>query len=129
MGRFQYYGIKFPITVQSPDKTLFDLNYTKAEKVKSHLLHLLFTRTETRLRQPYFGTSLLQFLFNPSDGQTYDGVKQELKEKVSKWVADCILRDIVISESEDGLTIYVTIYYSVKEDDGTLQDYEYTTVI
>lgn len=129
MARFQYYNIKFPLTVQSDDKTLFDLNYNKAEMVKSYLIHLLFTRTETRLRQPYFGTSLLQFLFNPSDGQTFDGVKREIKEKVERWVEDCKLNDITITESEDGLSIFVTIYYSVQEDDGTTNDYEYTTLI
>lgn len=129
MPRFQYYGIKFPITLQSEDKTLFDLSYNKAEMVKSELLHLLFTRSETRLRQPYFGTSLLQFLFNPSDGQTYDGIKREIKDKVSRWIPDCTLNDISITESEDGLSILVTIYYSVKEDDGSTSNYEYTTVI
>lgn len=129
MPKVQYYDIRFPITVQTEDKTLFDLNYNKAEYVKSKLIHLLFTRTETRLRQPYFGTNLLKFLFNPSDDQTFDSVVAEIKEKVSKWVDDCTLNDMTIYESEDGTKIDVEIKYSVKEDNGEYKEYTYVAEI
>ena len=64
MAKEQKYGIKFPINVVSDDKTLFDLNYTRAESVKSEVMHLIFTPKGQRLRNPNFGTRLIQFIFN-----------------------------------------------------------------
>lgn len=124
MAKEQKYGIKFPINVVSDDKTLFDLNHTRAEQVKSEIMHLIFTPKGQRLRKPDFGTRLIQFIFNPDDNQTWGDVVSEIKETVKMWIPDCNVTNVEVAEFEDGLTLYARIRYTLVEDDGSTGNYE-----
>ena len=127
MAKIQKYGIKFPFGVTSEDKTLFDLNKSKADMVKSQLMHVLFTQKGQRIRQPEFGTNLIQFIFNPNDSQSWNDIKFELKDIVNRWVPDCNLDDIEIYENENGVGLVADITYSVLENNGTASVYELIT--
>lgn len=127
MAKTQYYGIKFPIQIVSETGKCLDLNTTKAEMVKSELMHVLFTPIGQRLRQPTFGTNLIQFLFNPNENETFSDVMLTLKQTVKKWIPDCSLEDIIIVETDDGLGLNAQIQYSVMEDDGSTSLYEIQT--
>jgi phage baseplate assembly protein W len=124
MAKTQKYGIKFPINVSSEDMTLFDLNHTRAEQVKSEIVHLIFTPQGQRLRRPDFGTRLIQFIFNPNDTQTWGDVVSEIKETVSMWIPDCNVTEVEVAEFEDGLTLYARIKYTLREEDGSIGNYE-----
>ena len=127
MGKTQKYGIKFPFNIVSDYKTLLDLNITKADRVQSQLMHLIFTQKGQRLRLPDFGTNLLQFIFNPNDLQTWDDVQYEIKEGVKKWVPDCELNNITIYETDNGRGLIAELKYSVREDNGTTTEHELVT--
>lgn len=127
MAKTQYYGIKFPIQIVSETGKCLDLNTTKAEMVKSELMHVLFTPIGQRLRRPTFGTNLIQFLFNPNENETFSDVMLTLKQTVKKWIPDCSLEDINILETENGLGLNAQIRYSVMEDDGSTSLYEIQT--
>ena len=127
MAKTQYYGIKFPIQIVSETGKCLDLNTTKAEMVKSELMHVLFTPIGQRLRRPTFRTNLIQFLFNPNENETFSDVMLTLKQTVKKWIPDCSLEDIIIVETDDGLGLNAQIRYSVKEDDGSTSLYEIQT--
>lgn len=124
MAKEQKYGIKFPINVDSDEKTLFDLNYTRAEQIKSEIMHLIFTPKGQRLRNPNFGTRLIQFLFNPSDTETFSDIVTEIKETVKMWIPDCNIKDVQIAEDEDGMEIFAKIGYTLTELDGSTGNYE-----
>ena len=124
MAKEQKYGIKFPINVDSDEKTLFDLNYTRAEQIKSEVMHLIFTPKGQRLRNPNFGTRLIQFLFNPSDQETFGDIVSEIKESVKLFIPDCNIKDVEIAEDEDGIDIYAKIVYTLNELDGSTSNYE-----
>lgn len=124
MAREQKYGIKFPINVDSNDKTLFELNYTRAQQVKSEIMHLIFTVKGQRLRNPDFGTRLIQFLFNPNDNETFGNIVSEIKETVKMWIPDCNITDVQIAESEDGFDVFAKISYTLTEMDGSTGNYE-----
>jgi len=124
MAREQKYGIKFPINVDSDDKTLFELNYTRAQQVKSEIMHLIFTVKGQRLRNPDFGTRLIQFLFNPNDNETFGSIVSEIKETVKMWIPDCNITDVQIAESEDGFDVFAKISYTLTEMDGSTGNYE-----
>lgn len=124
MAKEQKYGIKFPINVDSDEKTLFDLNYTRAEQIKSEVMHLIFTPKGQRVRDIMFGTRLIQFLFSPSDNDTFSDIVSEIKESVKMWIPDCNIKDIQIAEDEDGIDIYVKIIYTIAELDGSTGNYE-----
>ena len=120
MAKTQHYGIKFPIQIVSETGKCLDLNTTKAEMVKSELMHVLFTPIGQRLRQP-------TFLFNPNENETFSDVMLTLKQTVKKWIPDCSLEDINILETENGLGLNAQIRYSVMEDDGSTSLYEIQT--
>lgn len=124
MAKEQRYGIKFPINVSSEDMTLFDLSHTRAEQVKSELMHLIFTPRGQRLRKPDFGTRLIQFIFNPNDSQTWGDVVNEIKETVKMWIPNCNVQEVEVAEFEEGLTLYARIKYTLKEEDGSVGNYE-----
>jgi len=124
MAKEQRYGIVFPINVSSEDKTLFDLSHTRAEQIKSELIHLIFTPKGQRLRNPDFGTRLIQFIFNPNDTQTWGDIVTEIKETVKMWIPDCTITEVEVAEFEDGLTLYARIRYTLKELDGSTGNYE-----
>lgn len=124
MAKTQHYGIKFPIQIVSEEGKCLDLNLTKAQMVKSQLMHVLFTPIGQRIRQPNFGTNLIQFLFNPNDEETFSDVFLTIKQTVKKWVPDCSLEDITITETDNGLGLDAKITFSVNEDDGTSSVYE-----
>ena len=120
MAKTQHYGIKFPIQIVSEERKCLDLNLTKAQMIKSQLMHVLFTPLGQRIRQPNFGTNLIQFLFNPNENET-------VKQTIKKWVPDCALESIEMIETDNGLGLNAIIRYSVNEDDGTSSVYEIQT--
>lgn len=130
MARTQKYGIKFPIKIESK-KTLLDLNETRADEVKSQLIHLIFTPQGQKLRDPLFGTNLITYLFSEmNDRLTWDDVIFEIKDKVKKFISNCEVQDVIteqVGDSGEGLA--VTIKYTLKEKDGTTKAYELTQVI
>jgi len=124
MAKEQRYGIKFPINVSSEDMTLFDLSHSRAEQVKSEIMHLIFTPKGQRLRKPDFGTRLIQFIYNPDDSETWGEVVSEIKETVKLWIPDCNIQEVEVAEFEEGLTLYARIRYTLKERDGSTGTYE-----
>ena len=128
MPKTQKYDIKFPIRVETK-QGLFDLNKTRADYVKSLLIHLIFTPEGQKLRDPLFGTTLIRSIFNPNDDQTWEEVVYQIKEKVKKYVPNCDIQDVETSTFEDGRGLNVKIIYSVKEADGETHTYELTQTI
>jgi phage baseplate assembly protein W len=130
MARTQKYGIKFPIKIESK-KTLLDLNETRADEVKSQLIHLIFTPQGQKLRDPLFGTNLITYLFSEmNDRLTWDDIIFEIKNKVKKFVSNCEVQDVTteqIGDSGEGLA--VTIKYTLVEKDGSTKAYELTQVL
>ena len=130
MARTQKYGIKFPIKIESK-KTLLDLNETRADDVKSQLIHLIFTPQGQKLRDPLFGTNLIAYLFSEmNDRLTWDDIIFEIKDKVKKFISNCEVQDVTteqIGDSGEGLA--VTIKYTLIEKDGSTKAYELTQII
>lgn len=122
MANLKRYGIKFPITIQSADNTLIDLNQTKDDEVYSELVHLIFTPKGQRLRDPNFGTRLIQFIFNPNDSETWGDILTEIKETVSKYIPSCSIKDLAVNESDNGIGLNVEMKYTVKQN-GTNTEY------
>ena len=116
MANLKRYGVKFPITVQSADNTLIDLNQTKEDEVYSELVHLIFTPKGQRLRDPNFGTRLIQFIFNPNDSETWGDILTEIKDTVSKYIPSCSIKDLTINESDNGIGLRVDMKYTVKQN-------------
>ena len=121
MARTQKYGVKFPFNIKDDEGTFFDLDKTPGEGIKSQIMHLIFTPVGQRIRRPLFGSKLIQFIFNPNDGQTFGDVVSEIKDMVSRNIPYCSLDDINIYEMDEGRSLVASIKYSVRENGGTTQ--------
>jgi phage baseplate assembly protein W len=115
MSRKQYFDIKYPFTDGGTENYVLDLNSTQKDRVASDILHVIFTPKGQRLRSPNFGTDLIKYIFQPNDSLSWGNVKKEIQETVSKWVSGVILNNIEVLTTEDGMSIYVRIDYSVKQ--------------
>ena len=112
----QRYGIKYPFTSDNDEGLFLDLNNSKLEGVKSQILHLIFTPKGQKLRDPEFGTHLIDYIFSPSDTDTFDKIKSEITTQVLKYVPDVVFRDITIHKTEDDDNgIIVIVEYGVKK--------------
>jgi len=115
MPRKQYFDIKYPFTNNGVEKYEFDLNTSVRERVESDILHVIFTPKRQRLRNPEFGTDLIRYIFEPNDGSTWDGIKREIQDSVSRWVRGATLNNIEVLSTEDGMHVYVRVDYSVDQ--------------
>lgn len=120
----QYYGLKYPFTNNGFQKYYCDVNTSLHDKVKSQLMHIIFTPKGQRIRNPEFGTDLIKFIFETSDEMSWDAIKNEVQESVSRWATNVRVNDIQVLKSEDeGLNdVYVKIDYSVADGNKTTRD-------
>ena len=92
------------------------MNDQDNQAIKADLLHLLLTRKGQRLYKPDFGTDLMKFIFEPEDGMTLTGIKEEIGNTVKLYLPQLQLDEILIEEStEDEHAAVVTISYTVTD--------------
>jgi hypothetical protein len=123
MAKRQLFGIKYPFVPDTETGYYVAANKTIAEKVRSQLMHIVFTPKGQRIRNPEFGTDLIKFIFSPNDGTTWESVKAEVTESVKRWATNINLRDIkVVQNEEDDAQVFVRLDYSVTEGNKTTND-------
>ena len=123
MSKVQYYGIKYPFTAQGDENFLLDVNYDLKSKIRSILMHVIFTPKGQKLRDPEFGTNLVKYIFEQGDGFTFESVRDEVSVVVSRYIDGITINDISIMESnEDFLKIYVRLDYTVTSGFKTITD-------
>lgn len=110
----QYFGIKYPFSNDNLEEIYLDLNETHADRVKSEVLHVLFTPKGQKLRNPDFGTDLIKYLFDQKDETSFDEVKSTIKTDIGKYVNGVEFEDIrIINDENDERGIIVVVEYSV----------------
>jgi phage baseplate assembly protein W len=123
MANKQFFGIKYPFRNEGVQNFYLDANESLSDKVKSQLIHIVFTPKGQRIRNPEFGTDLIKFIFSPNDGMTWEAVRTEITESVTRWASNITLRNIeVVKNEEDEHEIYVRLDYSVTEGNKTTND-------
>ena len=90
------YGINFPFK-DSYEGNYLSLSQTTEQEIRSNLIHLLLTRKGTRYYLPDFGTRIYEFIFDPLDGETFEGIKSEIQEQVEKYIPNLIINDITVT--------------------------------
>ena len=123
MAKKQYFGVKFPFTNDGYQKFFVDLNENMADSVKSQLMHIVFTPKGQRIRNPEFGTDLIKYIFFFFETTTWEAVKNEISESVSRWANNISLRNIEVVQNEDNEhEIYVKLSYSVSDGNKVTND-------
>lgn len=119
----QYYGIKYPFTNEGYQKFFLDANETLKDKVRSQLMHVIFTPKGQKIRDPEFGTDLIRFIFDPSEEMTWEGVKNEISDSVQRFCTNVNIADIQVARSEeDPMEIYVRVDYKVIDGNKVISD-------
>lgn len=117
-----YIGITFPFK-QSDKGFLLDLTSTDNSAIKSDLMHLILTNKGERLYNPEFGTNLLKFIFQPNDELTLNGIRQEIKDTVTKYLPKLTIDDIsVTTPPTNEYVAQVSIAFTVTDDVFTTND-------
>lgn len=128
----QFYGITYPFSDDSDLNTLFDMNETRLESIKSMVLHIIFTSKGQRIRQPEFGTDLIKYIFESNDNSiTLGNVKDEIRRQISFYLPEVSFNNIKInngSEIGEDNTIFVEVDYSVKSN-GSVSNHNVTVKI
>ena len=119
----QFYGIKYPFTNNDVENYYVDLNKDYSEKVKSILMHVVFTPKGQKIRDPEFGTDLIKFIFQPDDSISWEGIKSEISTIVSKYVNGVTIKNIQVLQSDRDLgEVYVRLDYSVSNGISVVND-------
>ena len=123
MAKKQYFGIKYPFTSDGFQKFFVDVNESTKEKVRSQLMHIVFTPKGQRIRNPEFGTDLIKFIFEPNDSITWEAVKNEVSDSVRRWATNININNIqIVKNEENEAEIYVRLDYSVSEGNKVTND-------
>lgn len=123
MAQKQYFGITYPFTSNGFQHFYVDANATLQEKVRSQLMHIVFTPKGQRIRNPEFGTDLIKYIFDQNDNTTWEAVKQEVSDSVKRWTNNITINNIqVVKNNNDETEIYVRLDYSVTEGNKTTND-------
>ena len=111
----QYYGIKFPFTMNNNEGIYLDLNNDYHEKVASEIAHVLLTPKGTRIRMPEFGTDLIKYIFEPNDSIMWDDVKDNIKDSVTRYVPNAAIKEIEVIRKDDDNSLFVDLKFEVKK--------------
>ena len=123
MSKKQYFGIKYPFLRDDFQRFYVDANNNLKDKVRSQLMHIVFTPKGQRLRCPEFGTDLIKHIFEQNDDTTWESIKTEVRESVSRWASNITLNNIsVVKNEENEAEIFVRLDYSVMEGNKVSND-------
>lgn len=123
MAKQQFYGVKYPFVAEDVENYFVDVNKSLKDKVRSILMHVIFTPKGQKLRDPEFGTDLIRYIFEPNDNISWEGVKNEVSEVVNKYVKGVTINNIsVVQNDSDAYEIYVRLDYTVSDGINVVKD-------
>ena len=123
MANGKYINIKYPFK-DSGKGFFLDLNSDPNAAIKADLMHLILTRKGQRLYNPEFGTDLLKFIFEPEDGLTLGGIKDEVNTAVKKYLPNLKINSLTVDQStESDYASVVRIDYTITNDVFNVSDF------
>lgn len=116
MANGRFININYPFK-DSPKGFFLDLTETDNKAIKADLLHLLLTRKGQRLYNPEFGTRLLEYIYEPYDGLTFNDIRNEINDVVKRYLPQVSLNNLTVDPSPlSEYAVLVTIDYTITDD-------------
>ena len=116
MANGRYININYPFK-DSAKGFFLDLTETDNKAIKADLLHLLLTRKGQRLYNPEFGTRLLEYIYEPYDGLTFNDIRNEINDVVKRYLPQVSLNNLTVYPSPlNEYAVLVTIDYTITDD-------------
>lgn len=108
-------GIKLPFN----KKTIFSLDYSTKDHIRSKLLMLLTTSPGERLNQPTYGAGLKNKLFVQNSIQGAEEIKEYIKPQVQIFIPEIEIEEVKISDGGvQGQTFFVTVIYKILNNES-----------
>lgn len=114
-------GIKFPFE-ESFAGGVFKYTRTTPEKIRTNLISLLTTKRRQRPMHNNLYSPLWDYIFEPWDDISADKLKTELLDKISTFLNEITVQDIVFTFDDETNTLTTRIIYSIVELAGA-QDF------
>lgn len=119
----KYININYPFK-DSHQGFFIDLTSDDRAAVKADLMHLILTIKGQRLYNPDFGTNLIRFIFQPEDGLTFDGIREEITTQVKKYLPNLNVVNIGVDQSsESEYAAVIRLDYTITDDVFTTSDF------
>lgn len=90
---------------------VFRSTYTTKDQIKSNLINLLLTNVGERVMNPTFGCNLKRFIFEGITDINMGILNQDLIEKISLFIPEITVTNIVFTPDTDNNLVYITIDY------------------
>ena len=103
-----FIGVRFPL--DHSQEGFFYKTKTILDQAKSNMRNLLLTSLGERVRQPEFGSTLMDVVFNQGPDVEND-IDEAIREAVSNWLPYVIINEI--SMFQQGNQVDVSIDFSV----------------
>lgn len=118
----QQYGIKYPFTADSNNGYYVDTNMSIKSKLRSILMHVVFTPKGQKIRDPEFGTDLIRSIFEPNDSASWEKIETDVRNATTKYLPSVTLKSVEMLKNEsEPHEVFVKISYSAMMN-GTVQE-------
>ena len=119
MALTQKYGIKYPFTSDNNDNIFMDVNGNYENSIKSKVLHVILTQRGQRIRDPEFGTGLINYIFGVAAGNSLSKIKEEITSQLLRYVPQVVFKDLdVYMDENDNHNIVVSVSYTIKGENN-----------
>ena len=102
-------GVDLPFS----EPGVFTPNYQTRDAIKNNLINFLLTNPGERVENPTFGAGLREYIFNQINLDSFDFIKEDIQQKISKNFNNVNVEQVQIVETEDANTIRISITYSI----------------
>jgi phage baseplate assembly protein W len=107
-------GLKFPFE-ESFDGGVFRYTRTTPEKIRTNLIALLTLKKRQRPMHNNLYSPLWDYVFEPWDEISADRLKTELIDKISTFMSEVTVEDVIFAFDEQTNVLTTKIVYSIVE--------------
>ena len=108
-------GIALPFNAPS----VFNLNYTTKDQIKSNLINFFLTNKGERIMNPDFGGDLRSFLFEQTP--EFDRLHSYISELVLQYFPQISITDLEVDVDSDHNTVSVSLSYNINNSSDNIE--------
>ncbi len=105
-------SVPFQSSAVSGSDSVFKINYTTAEQIKSNIINYFLTSKGERVFNPTLGSNITGYVFDPNDPSTLETLKKNIEDDITLVFPMVNLKKVTTS-SDSEYNITVQIFYSV----------------
>lgn len=105
-------SIKFPFK-ETQEGGVFLSTKTTAEAIQTNLISLLTTKRRNRVMNSSLYSPLWDYMFEPWDDISASKLKEELIEKISDYITEVSVADVLFNFNENENLLEVKIVYRI----------------